>query len=47
MTEIYRFTWQGGTGELTEKKSRFIATLAPVKSEEEAQAFIEQLKRCV
>ena len=45
MTEIYRFTWQGGTGELTEKKSRFIATLAPVKSEEEAQAFIEQIKK--
>ena len=45
MTEIYRFTWQGGTGELTEKKARFIATLAPVKSEEEAQAFIEQIKK--
>lgn len=45
MTETYRFTWQGGTGELTEKKSRFIATLAPVKSEEEALQFIEQIKK--
>ncbi len=45
MTEIYRFTWQGGAGELTEKKSRFIATAAPVKSEEEAQSFIEQIKK--
>ena len=45
MTESYRFAWRGGTGELTEKKSRFIATLAPVKSEKEAQAFIEQIKK--
>ena len=45
MAESYRFTWQGGTGELTEKKSRFIATVAPVKSEEEAQSFIEQTKK--
>ena len=41
MPESYRFTWQGGTGELIEKKSRFIATVSPVKSEEEAQRFIE------
>ncbi len=45
MTETYRFTWQGGSGELTEKKSRFIATLAPVKSEEQALQFIEQIKK--
>lgn len=45
MTETYRFTWRGGEGELTEKKSRFIATLAPVKSEEEALRFIEQIKK--
>ena len=44
MPESYRFTWQGGTGELIEKKSRFIATVSPVKSEEEAQRFIEQIK---
>ena len=45
MPESYRFTWQGGTGELIEKKSRFIATVSPVKSEEEAQRFIEQIKK--
>lgn len=45
MAKTYRFTWQGGMGELTEKKSRFIATIAPVKSEEEAQSFIEQIKK--
>lgn len=45
MAESYRFTWQGGTGELIEKKSRFIASVAPVKSEEEAQSFIEQIKK--
>ena len=45
MAESYRFTWQGGTGELIEKKSRFIASVAPAKSEEEAQSFIEQIKK--
>ena len=45
MPESYSFTWQGGTGELIEKKSRFIATVSPVKSEEEAQRFIEQIKK--
>ena len=45
MTESYRFAWRGGTGELTEKKSRFIASLAPVRSEEEALSFIEQVKK--
>lgn len=36
---------KGGSGEITEKKSRFIATLAPVESEEEAAAFIESMKK--
>lgn len=45
MAESYRFTWQGGTGEIVEKKSRFIATVAPVKSEEEAQSFIEHIRK--
>ena len=30
----------GGEGEIVEKKSRFIATVRPVASEEEAVAFI-------
>lgn len=34
-----------GTGEIIEKKSRFIADVFPVASEEEAQAFIEKIKK--
>lgn len=45
MSELFRFTYEGGTGEITEKKSRFIATVAPVSSEEEALAFIEKTKK--
>lgn len=45
MSESYRFTYIGGTGEITEKKSRFIAAVEPVKSEEEALAFIERIRR--
>ena len=36
---------KGGEAELVEKKSRFIATVRPVESEEEAAAFIEEMKR--
>ena len=32
-------------GELVEKKSRFIATVRPVETEEEALAFIEEMKK--
>ncbi|MDD2971459.1 MAG: YigZ family protein [Lachnospiraceae bacterium] len=35
----------GGTDELVEKKSRFIATVCPVESEQEAVAFIEETKK--
>ena len=31
--------------EIVEKKSRFIATVRPVKTEEEAKAFIEEMKK--
>lgn len=37
--------YQGGTGEIVEKKSRFIATVRPVETEEEALAFIEEMKK--
>lgn len=37
--------YQGGEGEITEKKSRFIATIRPVESEEEAAAFIAEMKK--
>ena len=37
-----RVVYTGGEGEITEKKSRFIATVKPVQSEEEAVAFINE-----
>ena len=37
--------YSGGTGEIVEKKSRFIATVRPVNSEEEAVAFINEMKK--
>lgn len=37
--------YRGGTAEIVEKKSRFIAHSAHVESEEEALAFIEQIKK--
>ena len=37
--------YKGGEGEITEKKSRFIATVRPVESEEEAAAFIAAMKK--
>lgn len=45
MSDAYRIVYQGGTGEITEKKSRFIATVIPVTTEEEALSFIEQKKK--
>ena len=36
---------QGGTGELEEKKSRFIANTLPISSQEEAIEFIEKIKK--
>ena len=35
---------EGGTGEIVEKKSRFIANVAAVESLEEATEFIESVK---
>ena len=43
--ERYKILFDGGEGELTEKKSRFIATTRPVESEEEAVAFIDEMKK--
>ena len=45
MEEKYRILYQGGSAELVEKKSRFIATLRPVHTEEEAAAFIEEMRK--
>lgn len=41
----YRVVLQGGEGEITEKKSRFIATVQRVETEQEAAAFIEKTKK--
>lgn len=45
MLEQYKTVHVGGEAEIIEKKSRFIATVMPVKSEEEAIAFIDSLKK--
>lgn len=45
MVTEYKTIYKGGVGEIVEKKSRFIATVLPVKSEEEALAFIEKMKK--
>ena len=41
----YRVVYEGGEGEIVEKKSRFIATVRPVETEEEAVAFINEMKK--
>ena len=45
MVERYLTIYRGGVGELIEKKSRFIATVHPVETEEEALAFVEEIKK--
>ncbi|HBA50484.1 MAG TPA: YigZ family protein [Lachnospiraceae bacterium] len=44
-TDSYRVLLEGGEGEYVEKKSRFIATLRKCGSEEEAVAFVEEMKK--
>lgn len=45
MLEQYKTIYQGGEGEIVEKKSRFIATVRLVRSEEETIAFINEMKK--
>ncbi len=45
MLEKYMTVLEGGEGEIVEKKSRFIATVRPVESEEEALAFLEEMRK--
>ena len=45
MKAEYRTVYEGGEGEVVEKKSRFIAAVAPVRSEEEALKFIESVRK--
>ena len=41
----YRIIKEGASGEIVEKKSRFIATVKSIESEEEAGAFINEMKK--
>lgn len=45
MSEGFKIVYDGGIGEIEEKKSRFIAYVEPVETEEEAAAFIEKIKK--
>ena len=45
VVESYKIVYEGADGELVEKKSRFIAQIRPVASEEEAFAFIEEVRK--
>lgn len=45
MTEAYNTVYMGGEEEIVEKKSRFIAAIEHVESEEEALAFIESVRK--
>lgn len=45
MLERYKTIYQGNVGDIIEKKSRFIATVRLVENEEEALAFIEEMRK--
>lgn len=45
MLKKYKTILEQAEAEISEKKSRFIATVRPVKTEEEARAFIEEMKK--
>ena len=45
MAQGIKILFNGGVGELEEKKSRFIATTLPISSQEEALEFIEKTKK--
>lgn len=41
----YKIVYESGQGEIVEKKSRFIAHVFPISTEEEALGYIEKLKK--
>lgn len=43
--DCYHTIYKGGTGEIIEKKSRFIAEAYPVSGEEEAFSYLEEVKK--
>ncbi len=44
-SKSYKIITAGATGELVEKKSRFIAVIEPIESEEEALELIEKIRK--
>ena len=40
----HKAVYRGGSGEIVEKKSRFIANIKSVETVEEAQVYIEEMK---
>ena len=40
-----KILYEGGTGELVEKKSRFIANVRKIENEQEAMDFIAEMKK--
>ena len=45
MSDTYKVVYKGGQGEIEEKKSRFTAYVKPVNTKEEADNFIEEIKK--
>lgn len=45
MVKSYKTVYREGRDEVVEKKSRFIAVVRPVHNEEEAQAFLEEIRK--
>lgn len=45
MLDCYKILYEGGEKEIVVKKSRFIATVRPAESEEEAVSFIGQMRK--
>lgn len=45
MIEYYKAVYEGGQGEIVEKKSRFIANVFPIKNEEQAISYIDATKK--
>ncbi len=45
MKDRVKVLYRGGEAEITEKRSRFIATTCPVKTEEAAEAFVEEMRK--
>ena len=43
--EAYNTVYSGGSGEIVEKKSRFIADVFPVTSEDEAMEYLEEIRK--